>query len=85
MKKLNHKGNIGGLQSFIMGIVGVSIVLAVAFVVLAELKTSSTSATANTSIDTIVTKLGGVPNWIGIIIVVALSAIVMSYFYFRNK
>jgi hypothetical protein len=84
MKALNNKGNISGLQSFIMGIVGVTIVLAIGFVVLAELKNSSTSETANTSIDTIVTKLGTVPNWIGIIIVVALASLVLAYFYVRQ-
>jgi len=83
MKALTSKGNIQGLQQFIMGIVGVAIVLAIGFVVLAELKNSSTSAAANTSIDTIVTKLGGIPSWIGIIIVVVLASLVLGYFYMR--
>jgi len=81
MKALTRKGNVSGLQSFIMSIVGVAIVLAIGFVVLAELKTSSTSTQANTSIDTIVTKLGTVPSWIGIIIVVVLASLVLGYFY----
>jgi len=84
MKQLNAKGNVDGLQSFIMSIVGVAIVLAIGFVVLAELKTSSTSAQANTSIDTIVTKLGTVPSWIGIIIVVVLASLVLGYFYMKR-
>lgn len=84
MKALNKKGNVAGLQSFIMSIVGVAIVLAIGFVVLAELKASSTSAQANTSIDTIVTKLGNVPSWIGIIIVVVLASLVLGYFYMRR-
>jgi len=84
MKALTKKGNVAGLQSFIMSIVGVAIVLAIGFVVLAELKASSTSADANTSIDTIVTKLGNVPSWIGIIIVVVLASLVLGYFYMRQ-
>lgn len=84
MKALTKKGNVAGLQSFIMSIVGVAIVLAIGFVVLAELKTSSTSTQANTSIDTIVTKLGNVPSWIGIIIVVVLASLVLGYFYMRR-
>ena len=37
-----------------------------------------------TSTGTVISKLGTVPTWIGIIIVVAMAMIVMGYFYFRN-
>ena len=52
MKQLTKKGNVAGLQAFIMSIVGIAIVLAIGFVVLAELQTStyscpSTHATYN--------------------------------------
>ena len=85
MKKLNKKGNLGGLQAFIMSIVGVAVVLTVGFVVIAELKANSSSSTANTSIDTITSKMGTIPGWIGIIIVVAMSALVLGYFYMKGQ
>ena len=84
MKALTKKGNIGGLQGFIMGIGSVAITLAIVLVILGSIKDNSTSAAANTSIDTIVTKLGTIPNWIGILIVVAMATLVLSYFYLKR-
>ena len=84
MKALNKKGQVGGLQQFILAIVSVTIVLTIGFIVITELKATSTSTDANTSIDTIVTKLGTIPNWIGIIIVVALAGIVLALFSLRR-
>ena len=111
MKALTKKGNVNGLQAFVMSIIGVAIVLAIGFMVLAELQTTSYScpstnpnynATGNlcwnadynvsvaeqsgssASIGTIMTKLGTVPSWIGIIIVVVLASLVLGYFYARR-
>jgi len=84
MKALTKKGNIDGLQGFIMGIGSVAITLAIVLVILGSIKDNSTSSAANTSIDTIVTKLGTIPNWIGILIVVAMATLVLSYFYMKR-
>lgn len=111
MKALTKKGNVNGLQGFVMAIIGVAIVLAIAFMVLAELQTATYScptanpnynATGNlcwnadynvsvaeqsgasSSLGTIITKLGNVPSWIGIIIVVVLASLVLGYFYMRR-
>jgi hypothetical protein len=111
MKALNNKGNISGLQSFIMGIIGITVVLAIGFIVLTETRssialcstgfayndsanncyeiadTSNTTTVANQggqAITSMITKLGTVPNWIGIIIVVALASLVLAYFYVRQ-
>ena len=86
--KLLKKGQVGGLQGFILSIVTVAIVLAIGLIVLQELKTASTSdgttsgtATAATNATgNIITKLATVPTWIGIIIIVALAFIVLSFF-----
>jgi len=86
--KMLKKAQVGGLQGFILSIVTVAIVLAIGLIVLGELKTAaqvggvSTGAETNASVATgsIVTKLATVPTWIGIIIIVALAFIVLSFF-----
>ncbi len=108
MKALTRKGNVSGLQAFVMSIIGVAIVLSIAFMVLGELQTATYScptanpnynATGNlcwnadynvsvaetsgasSNLGTIITKMGSVPSWIGIIIVVVLASLVLGYFY----
>ena len=91
--KLLKKGQIGGLQGFILSIVTVSIVLAVGLIVLGELQTASrsdgtttgTATAATNATGSIITKLATVPTWIGIIIIVALAFIVLSFFIGRNQ
>ena len=91
--KLLRKAQVGGLQSFILSIVTVAIVLAVGLVVLKELQDASTdtglssgTATAATNATkTIITKLATEPTWIGIIIIVALAFIVLSFFIGRRQ
>lgn len=91
--KMLRKGQVGGLQAFILSIVTVAIVLAIGLIVLNELKNASTSdgtstgtATAATNATaSIVTKLATVPTWIGIIIIVALAFIVLSFFIGRRQ
>lgn len=91
--KMMKKGQMGNLQGFILGIVGVAIVLAVGLIVLTELSTAahvggvSTGATtqASNATDTIITKMATVPTWVGIIIVVALAFIVLGFFYMRGR
>ena len=110
MKALSKKGQISGMQSFITGIIGVVVVLAVGLIVAGELQSSvadcptaypnfnvsqnvcwnsdynvsvGASLASNTT-GTLITKLSTVPNWIGIVIVVALASIVLGYFYLKR-
>ena len=91
--KLLKKAQMGGMQGFILSIVTVAIVLAIGLIVLNELTNAATTdgtATGeptNASIATraIVTKLATVPTWIGIIIIVALAFIVLSFFMGRRQ
>ena len=91
--KLLRKGQVGGLQGFILSIVTVAIVLAIGLIVLNELSTAarvdgvSTGKATNASAatDSIITKLATVPTWIGIIIIVALAFIVLSFFIGRRQ
>ena len=91
--KLLKKGQVGGLQGFILSIVTVAIVLAIGLIVLSELQTAarvggtSSGEVTNASVATgkIITKLATVPTWIGIIIIVALAFIVLSFFIGRRQ
>lgn len=47
--------------------------------------TATAFPTEYTATGTLVTKLATIPTWIGIIIVVAMAFLVMSYFYGRYK
>ena len=91
--KLLKKAQVGGLQGFILSIVTVAIVLAIGLIVLNEMKNATTSdgtstgtaTNASTATGTIITKLATVPTWIGIIIIVALAFIVLSFFIGRRQ
>lgn len=94
MKSMTKKGQaMNNLQGFILGIVGVAIILAVGLIVLANLSDASrvggvsTGATtvASNATDTIVNKMAQIPTWVGIIIVVALAFIVLGFFYMRGQ
>ena len=99
--KLLKKGQVGGLQGFILSIVTVAIVLAIGLIVLQELSeaqvtgvhgpdgcnsvnVSGCGASYNAT-TSIITKLATVPTWIGIIIIVALAFIVLSFFIGRRE
>jgi len=78
----------GNIQGFILSIVGVAVVLAVGLIVLAQLQTNALTTAGSTTVASnatgaIITQLGTVPQWIGIIITVALAFIVLGYFYNR--
>ncbi len=99
--KLLKKGQVGGLQGFILSIITVSIVLAIGLLILEQLADTQVTggATCNTSAlgtrtscgsaynatHTIITKLATVPTWIGIIIIVALAFIVLSFFIGKRQ
>jgi len=73
-----------------MAIVGVAVVLAVGLIVLTELQTAAKTSAgvtteASNATETIITKLAGVPTWIGILITVSLAFIVLGYFYGRGQ
>lgn len=89
MKTFTSKANVeGNIQGFILSIVGVAVVLAVGLIVLGQLQTNSiptgqTTTVASNTTGAIITQLATVPQWIGIIITVALAFIVLGYFYNR--
>lgn len=84
MKTMTKK-EVENLQGFILSIVGVAVVLAVGLIVLGQLQanTDSGSAEYNATAD-IIEQMGTIPNWVGILITVALAFIVLGYFYNRG-
>lgn len=81
MELLDNKAQVGGIQDFIMAIVGIAVVLAVGLIVLEQLQTTTTAgSTAYNATGDISSQLGTIPVWIGIIIVVAMAFIVLSFF-----
>ena len=74
------KGNIDMLKGFITGLVAIAVTLVVGFVVIGELKSSTTDQNATSAATSIATKMLTIPTWIGILIVVVMAAVVMMYF-----
>ena len=90
--KTIQKKEVENLQGFILSIVGIAVVLVVGLIVLGQLKTNVAMGTANVdgvnssawnSTGTILQQMSTIPNWVGIIITVALAFIVLGYFYNR--
>jgi len=88
----------GNIQGFILSIVGVAVVLAVGLIILSQLQSNiatskwgggcnATAAnncgSAYNATRAISVQMATVPQWIGIIITVALAFIVLGYFYNR--
>ena len=87
MKTMQRK-EVEDIQGFILSIVGIGVILAVGLIVLGQLQTQSLGAAGVTTLasnatGSILTQLATVPNWIGILITVALAFIVLGYFYNR--
>ncbi len=90
--KTIQKKEVENLQGFILSIVGVAVCLAVGLIVLGQLRTSVATGTANVdgvnstawnSTGSILSQMSTIPNWVGILITVALAFIVLGYFYSR--
>jgi ABC-type antimicrobial peptide transport system permease subunit len=82
--KTIQKKEVENLQGFILSIVGIAVVLAVGLIVLQQLANQTTAGTyERNATNAIASQLGTVPNWIGILITVALAFIVLGYFYSR--
>lgn len=78
-QKVNKKG-FAAVQGIILTIVLITVTLAVGLMILGKLKEKLTagSAEANATSD-LITELSGVTSYIGILIIVAIFGIVISY------
>ena len=90
MKTMQRK-EVEDIQGFILSIVGIGVVLAVGLIVLGQLTNQTTGAKAGDAFNSteynatkaIAVSMSTIPNWIGILITVALAFIVLGYFYNR--
>jgi len=83
--KLIDTQKVGNLDTFIKSLVGVALVLGIGLLVLAEFGDTLTAGTAAANAtDDLVEEIAGIPTWIGILIVVAMAALVLSYFYMKR-
>ena len=83
--KFMKKANIGALQVFMLGIVGVAVTLAIGLYVLSEVGDAMPAGSeAANATDTLIDKLGDTPTWIGILIIVFMAGLVLAYFAFRG-
>ena len=75
--------DIGGLQAFVMGIVGIAMTIGIGMYVLTQFATAEgmNNTTAGTKVSELSTKLGGAVTWIGILILVVFASAVLIYFY----
>ena len=98
MKFLNKKGFIDQIKAVVVGIAVVALVIAIGFVILAQMKAqivsteglnagtvSNSSATNATNV--MITALSQIPGWMPILILVAIGGLVIgAVMYFgRNK
>lgn len=96
--KTIQKKEVEDIQGFILSIVGIGVVLAVGLIVLGQLRSNIATTNAGDGCNSTVTtncgaayngtsaiaqSMSTIPNWIGILITVALAFIVLGYFYNR--
>ena len=87
---LNKKGQVvANLQGFIMAVVTIAVILAIGLYVLQEVSTNTkgtggVATAASNATDTMITKLGTAPTWIGLLIVVVFASAILAYFYMKG-
>ena len=97
MKMLNKKGEVvDQLKVFIMGFVVIGLVLAVGLMLLQNFSTAvkttsvngvyttASSTLASNATDDMITKLATAPTWLGLLLVVVFSTIILAYFYAKE-
>ena len=83
-------GFIDQLKSVVIGIVILAIIIAVCFVILAQLKANTTvsaDANATAAVNTLTTAMAQIPGWLPILILVVVGGLVIgAVMYFgRDK
>ena len=84
---------LDGIHGFILSVIGIAVVISVGLIVMSQLHqevglgldlSCTDCGQAYNTTSAIITQLGTVPNWIGIMVTVALAFIVLGYFYNRG-
>jgi len=81
MKIMNKKGVFSQLGALGVGIATLVITLAVVFLVLANIKSNSSvtaDGNATAAVNTITTAAASIPSWVGLIVLVAIGALILG-------
>ena len=82
---MNKKGQTDLMGRLVLAIVGISVVLAIGFVILNEFQdVSGIGSEAGNITGSIITSLAGIPSWIGIAITIFMAVIVIGFFTQRT-
>jgi len=79
--KMNKKGFMQDLGALGIGVVSLVIILAVAFLILAQVKANASVAAdgnATAAVNTLTAAAATIPNWVPILIIVFIGAIVIG-------
>jgi len=80
--KMNKKGQVfDQLGALGIGIAGLVITLVVVFLILAQVKANSTVAADNnatTAVTTLTTAAATIPNWVSIVVITAIGALLIG-------
>ena len=90
MKYLNKKGFIDQIKAVVIAIATIAIIIAVCFVILAQLRANNTvsaDANATAAVNTLTQAMAQIPGWLPILILVVVGGLVIgAVMYFgRNK
>ena len=91
MKMLKNNKQVGGIQTFIYGFGAASIVLAIVLLILDNVSTATrvgglstgASTVASNATDSMITKIGTAPTWLGILLIVGFASLILGYFALR--
>jgi len=81
MKKMNKKGVFSQLSALGIGLATLVITLAVVFLILANVGSNtavSADGNASAAVDTITTAAATIPSWVGLIVLVAIGALILG-------
>jgi len=84
---MDKKGqNAGGLQGFIWTLVVIGIMLVIGLTVMDNLMgTTDVNSTAETAANETITAIADIPDWLPVIVVVVIAAVILGLVYFMRR
>ena len=77
----NKKGAVQNLQPLIIALVAIGIVLAVGFLIMAEVAANAqvtADANASNAVDDVQNAMGSIPNWLPIVVITVIGALLIG-------
>lgn len=79
--KMNKKGVIGNLQPMIVALVGIGIILAISFLILAEVASNgkvAADSNATAAVSEVQSAMDDIPGWLPIIVITVIGALLIG-------